>query len=513
MQEILGQLFAHIAGVWRHRWMGLVVAWLIAVLGWAVVAQMPKQYLATARVHVDSNSILRPLLRGVAIQPNIDQRVELMSRTLISRPNLEKLMRMTDLDLQVKSEQDKERILGELKSAISLVGSRRNSSLYSVSFYHADRDMAKKVVQSLITVFIESTMGGEHSDAAGAQNFLDQQIADYEQRLVEAESRLANFKQKNAGLLPGKTGGYYQRLNLAQGQLSEAQLSLREAQNRRDELKRQLSGEQPVFLSSGSATAPQSSLDGRINLLKSKLDSLLTRYTEKHPEVVQINSLIASLEKERDEELKKAIAGESTDLSGLSTSPVYQQMRTMLAETEAGVAELNVRVSEYQRRVKELEDLVDSVPVIEAELTQLNRDYEVVAQQHTELLQRREAARISEDAEQQANDLVFKVIDPPFVPLKPNKPNKLILNAGVLLLALAAGVGAALLTSLLRPVITGHSDLRAVTGLPVLGSVMFIPTSAQKRAITVKNIQFAALMVMMVVVFAVVNVSQLWLFA
>ncbi|MEZ5481300.1 MAG: hypothetical protein R3E73_03730 [Porticoccaceae bacterium] len=94
-------------------------------------------------MHVDSNSILRPLLR-VAIQPNIDQRVELMSRTLISRPNLEKLMRMTDLDLRAKNEKEKEQLLTELKSSIELAGSRRNSSLYSVSFYHGDRDLAKK---------------------------------------------------------------------------------------------------------------------------------------------------------------------------------------------------------------------------------------------------------------------------------------------------------------------------------------------------------------------------------
>lgn len=434
-----------------------------------------------------------------------------MSRTLISRPNLEKLMRMTDLDLRAKNEKEKEQLLTELKSSIELAGSRRNSSLYSVSFYHGDRDLAKKVVQALLTVFIESTMGGERSDATGAQNFLDQQIADYEKRLVEAESRLASFKQKNAGILPGKAGGYYQRLSLAQNQLSEAKLQLREMQNRRDELKRQLSGEQPVFLSSGSASAPQSSLDGRINLLKSKLDNLLTRYTEKHPEVVQINSLIAALEEERSVELKKAMAGESSDLSGLNSSPVYQQMRAMLAESEASVAELQVRVSEYQSRVENLEKVVDSVPVIEAELVQLNRDYEVVSQQHTELLQRRESARISEDVEQQANDLVFKVIDPPFVPLKPNKPNKLLLNAGVLVLSLGVGVGVALLMSLLRPVISGQGDLRLATGLPVLGSVTFIPTAAQQKMASVRNIQFLVLTVCLMLLFAGVTIGQQWL--
>ena len=88
MQEILAQVFSYIWGVWRHRWLALGVAWLVAIAGWAWVWQLPESYVATARVYVDTNSVLRPLLRGLAIEPNIDQRISMMSRTLLSRPNL-----------------------------------------------------------------------------------------------------------------------------------------------------------------------------------------------------------------------------------------------------------------------------------------------------------------------------------------------------------------------------------------------------------------------------------------
>ena len=136
MQEILALALEYIRGIWRFRWVALITAWLVCVVGWIVVAQMPEQYVATARVHIDTNSVLRPLLRGIAIQPDLGQRVSLLTKTLLSRPNLEKLMRMTDLDLQAKTDADKERTLAMLKNGIRLDGSRRNSSLYSVSFKH-----------------------------------------------------------------------------------------------------------------------------------------------------------------------------------------------------------------------------------------------------------------------------------------------------------------------------------------------------------------------------------------
>ena len=108
MQEILAQAFAYVWGVWRFRWMALAIAWVVALVGWIYIAQLPSQYEASARIHVDSNTVLRPLLRGLAIQPNINQRIQLMSRTLLSRPNLEKLSRMTDLDLQAQTEAEAE---------------------------------------------------------------------------------------------------------------------------------------------------------------------------------------------------------------------------------------------------------------------------------------------------------------------------------------------------------------------------------------------------------------------
>ena len=108
MQQLLAQIYGYLLGVWRFRWLVLFVAWGIALAGWGFIAQMPDKYRASARIHVDTNSVLRPLLQGLAIQPNTDQRVSLMSKTMLTMPNPEKLMRMASLDIKVTTDAQQE---------------------------------------------------------------------------------------------------------------------------------------------------------------------------------------------------------------------------------------------------------------------------------------------------------------------------------------------------------------------------------------------------------------------
>ncbi len=478
MHEAIAQLWNLVFGVWRFKWVALVVAWLIALISWAVVWRMPEAYVANARIFVDTNSVLRPLLKGLAIQPDMNQRIAMMSRTLLSRPNLEHLMRMTDLDLSVNDPAEHDAMVASLQKSIKLSGDRANTSLYSISVENSDRNMAQRIAQSLITVFIENSQTEKRDASSDAQVFLDSQIQRYEERLVAAESRLAAFKQKHIDVLPGSDGGYYERLQMAQGDLEEARLQLREAENRGSELRSQVAGEQPVFLESSAVTT---SLDARIQALRLHLDTLLSRYTERHPEVRQIQGLLTELESEQRQEREMAIANGMGGLSELTGSPLYQSMRSMLAETEGRVAELRVRVAEFERRVEALRAKVSSIPEVETELKQLDRDYNVLSSQHQELLQRRESARLSEDVEQTASGVAFRVIDPPFVPMHPSKPNKLLLNAGGLLLGLGAGIAAGLVLSLLSPVFSDPRSVAKVTGLPLLGVVSLVQPAAARR--------------------------------
>ena len=111
MEELFARLSAIAKGMWRFRWLSVAVAWLVGVIGMIVVFEIPDQFEATARIYVDTQSILKPLMSGLAVQPNVEQQVVMLSRTLISRPNIEKLVRMADLDLKSESKAQQEALI------------------------------------------------------------------------------------------------------------------------------------------------------------------------------------------------------------------------------------------------------------------------------------------------------------------------------------------------------------------------------------------------------------------
>ena len=518
MQELLSQLTEYLLGIWRHRWVALVSAWVFSIAGWIWVYQMPEEYLASARVYVDTNRVLKPLLRGLAVDPNTRQRIALLTRTMLSRPNLEKLMRMTDLDLNVTGPVEKEELLEELRRNIRISADRRNSSLYNISFQHPDRKTAKLMVQSLLTVFVEGTLGEKREETVGAKEFLEKQIREYEQRLKEAEARRVAFRQKHIDDLTGDVETYYERLQEAKKQAKLAQLQLKEMENRRKELQRQLEdeeGESESLLSdllqeeSGS-TEITTSLDPRIEAMQTKLDNLLLKYTEKHPEVVQLKAMLAELRAKRAAEVRRlAKRKQKTGAAPeLQENPVYQQVRAMLSETEARIAELKIRNQAYANQVKMLEGKLESIPKVQAQLKQLDRDYNVLVDRYRKLIERRESVYISGEVEKQAQNVKFKVVDPPFVPLEPTEPNKLLLNAGVFVASLAAGGGLAFLLALLRPVFTDPRTLARVTGLPVLGVVSLVASPEMRRRERVQHLLFFLMFFLWIGVFVGVNLVQ-----
>ncbi|MFM1891764.1 MAG: hypothetical protein RLZ44_841, partial [Pseudomonadota bacterium] len=177
MHEVLVLLLRHARGVWRYRWWMLGIAWVVCLVGWTVVARMPDQYQATARVYVDTSSVLQPFLQGLAIRTtDTDRKISLMTRTLLSQPNLEKVMRMTDLDLQAKTAEDREEILAELGKDIRF-GSTSKDNLYTINYPNNSPELAKLVVKSLLTIFMEGNLGEARKEQDTATQFLEQQIA------------------------------------------------------------------------------------------------------------------------------------------------------------------------------------------------------------------------------------------------------------------------------------------------------------------------------------------------
>ena len=139
--------------------------------------------------------------------------------------------------------------------------------------------------------------------------------------------------------------------------------------------------------------------------------------------------------------------------------------------------------------MEKLKASIDIIPDVEAKLAKLNRDYEVTGKRYLDLVERRESARLAQDAGQSSSDITFRVIEPPIVPSQPSGPRRLILLAGVFVVAMGAGLGWCLLRYLLLPTFLDSRQLRHATGLPVLGSVSLYLSPEHRKD---RHLQLAA---------------------
>ena len=341
MDEVIGHVLSVARGMWKHKWIGLLVAWIVAVIGAGVVLSVPDKYEASARIFVDTQSILKPLMSGLAVQPNVEQQVTMLSRTLISRPNIEKLIRMADLDLGSKSKAEQDALVDGLTKALEIKNVGRDN-LYSLSYRDTDPEKAKRVIQSFVSIFVESSLGDSKKDTEVAKKFIDDQIKTYESKLSEAETRLKEFKLRNIDMQTGEGKGMVDQIGTISTQLSQARLELREAENARDSAKRQLEQERATrtrnLTQDTGATIATPELDARIDAQKRNLDSLLQRFTDKHPDVTGAQRMIQDLEEMRRKEIaalrKAALANPAAPAL---QSPVEQEMSRLLANAERPV--------------------------------------------------------------------------------------------------------------------------------------------------------------------------------
>jgi polysaccharide chain length determinant protein (PEP-CTERM system associated) len=482
MEEIVRQALTILRATWKHRRLGMLVAWLVGAIAAGVILRIPDRYEASARIFVDTQSILKPLMSGLAVQPNVEQQVMMLSRTLISRPNVEKLIRMADLDLNIKNKNDQEALIDNLTKTLKIQSTGRDN-LYTLSYRDTEPAKAQRVVQALVSIFVESSLGDKRQDTDSARKFIDEQIRNYEKKLEEAETRLKDFKLRNVEMQTGDGKSSVDRLADITGELSRSRLLLREAENSRDALRRQIVGEEPILLPESPGADSGVSLpeiDGRIDIQKKNLDALLQRYTEQHPDVVGTRRLIKDLEEQKRQELltRKKFASANPG-AAVSNNPVYQQLKVSLAESEANVASLRARVAEYEARYKRLTDHLKTQPQLEAEFTQLNRDYDIHKKNYEQLVSRRESAELSGDLEAAGSVADFRLIDPPRASTTPATPNRLVLLPAGLLVAIVAGLFVAFIASQLRPVFFEAKTLRDVTQLPLLGTVSLIPNASR----------------------------------
>lgn len=466
--------------LWRHRWFGFGAACVATVVGLIAVAMIPNRYTTTARIYVDTESLVGPALAGIALERNIATQIEYMQRTLLRRPNLERLARSAGMVSETADAATMERTVLTLNRELKLLPQGHN--MLQLSFNSNDPRVSHMVITHLLDIFVEGNVGDMRQDVSDTLRLLTNQISVYEGRLDEAEKRLAEFKLTNMAQL-SSNGDYYARLTEARKGLQGARADAAESATRVAKVREQLATI-PATLQSRSSGGPPSGLEVRMFELSSQLDALLLKYTDAHPDVVNTRRMIAELEKQQDAELAAASAAAVEQAGQPATgvpNPLYEKLKLQLVEEEAKHAAVSSRLKENETNLRAIEKMMTAAPEVEAQLTKLNRDYQINKSNYEQLLRRKESLEIANEMDSQVNRLHFRIVDPPLYPNRPSWPNRLLFDLAVFPAALAIGIAVAFAMGRLSGTIFTPAELGMRSGLPVLGTIAAQPSAAERR--------------------------------
>ena len=480
----------YMAALWRYRWPAVLFAWLICAIGWTMVFLMPNIYEANARLYVDADAVLTPLLRGIAVDDDPNGELDVLQRTLLSRPNLETLISKTDLDLQVHNAAERDTLVNTLARTIIITPQTRN--LFTIAYRSTSPKIAVQVVQTVMNIFIESKTGNNRQDMAQAGKFLDAQIANYEQQLQAVEHRRADFRSKYVDLLPGPDGGS-SRLQDARSAVVQLEGQLEDAQAKRDMLNKELATT-PALLATEALGGPGG--NAALATAEEHLAELRMQYTDQSPDVIAQKRLVDGI---RSGKIPSGIAAPAPVSHGSAAAtrslpnPVYEQLKVGQVNNDAWIASLTRQVAEARAERDRLETMAHNAPGLDADYTQLNRDYDVIRKNYEELLGRREAMRIGQAADNDAEKIRTQIVDPPQAPSTPVAPKRILLIFGVLVAAIAGGGGLAFVLLTFDQCFHTQDDLRTM-GLAVAGSVSLLAAtrSATRRSIAVTSFIAAA---------------------
>lgn len=478
MDSVRGLFAQYLRAAWRQRWIGVIIAWLVCGAGWVGVCAIPNQFESSARIYVDTDAVLTPLLRGIAADSAAPTQLEVLQRTLLSRPNLEKLISKTDLDLTLNGPSDRERLLARLAAAIKINPQTRN--LFTITYRDKSPKLAHDVVQTLLTIFVESATGGSRTDMENARHFLERQIQSYEQQLRAAERRKADFRARYADILPADATPNVPALDGARTHAQELEDKLQDALIARDALKREVENTPALVVVEAGAQYPGGPpVRTKLQDAEDQLRLLLLKDTDQHPDVIAQRKLIEALKKAPpDTQSSTSVpgAGHSGDTAGPKRSvpnPVYDQLKVKLIEADTNVSSLQRQRDEAVRYREKLEKIQREQPGLIAEYQNMDRDYGVLRKNYEDLLGRLQSANIAQAADTEADKVKLQVIDPPVTPRLPAAPNRLLLVTGVLFAGLGAGLGVTVLLGQFDRSFSTIDDLR-VLGLPVLGGISIL---------------------------------------
>ena len=481
MNLLIEEARAALWAVWNRRWLALGVAWGVCLLGWLAIALIPNSYESQARLFVQLDDMLADQI-GIGSDAR-KQDIERMRQTLVSATNLEKIVRSTRLSQTVGTQSDMERAVRKLGEDIKLVGDEKNVFTITVTSGRSDlsdgqnAQLAQDVALRLIDIARETNLGGSRGEMRETIEFLDQQLAQRQRQLEDAEQRRLAFESEHPEMIGG-AAAISSQLAATRSELRSVESDLAAAQSALASIDGQLAGTPRTLLTAGAGGPRAALAQAEANLAALQGRGL----TDTHPDVVALQRQIVSL--------RSQASGPNADAGG-TPNPAWSSLQAMKVERQSSVMALNSRAAALRSEIAAISANRATEPAASAEAQRISRDYEVLRKQYDELLQDREELRLRGQVETERSSVKFEVIDPPNTPRVPAAPHRPLLLFAVLFVGAGAGAGTAFAMGKLGGTFATAGTLEQTFELPVIGTISHSLTEAGQALRKRKSTRFA----------------------
>lgn len=457
----------------------LIGSTFAAILGISIVIAIvyPPVYQSTGTILVESQQIPVDLVQAT-ITSYADERIEVIRQRVMTRENLMRIIDKYQLfaeDSNLVTVSDK---IDAIREGIGIVldnanvkGRGQAAIAFRLSYDHRRPDLANKVANELVTLFLDENVKQRTERATETTEFLTQEAEKLKAELEKVEGQLAAYKQEHGDALPQHQELRMTMMSRTESELKEVERDIKTAQEELRFLDLELSaakaGVTPRTGASLGNAAPQD-----LGSLKAEYARLLSLYKEAHPDVRAVKRKIDALE----------AAGASGDGSAKDSPPVSLEaakVQTKIAATESRVQSLTAQAKTLRGKMANYEQQILKSPQVERGLVTLMRDHENAQKKYEEIRAKSMSAKISENLEQENKAERFILLEPPLMPDKPIKPNRKKMLAMGFFLAIAGSGGLVMLLETLNQRVRGSEALTAVIRRRVLVTIPYILTEGE----------------------------------
>jgi len=395
---------------------------IISISALLVGSVWPKKYTASVLIDIDSTNILQPLMEGRAETTKSVDHVANAREIIFGENIMNKILQHELWIDSVDDDIEGERVKELIKQKVSI--KKLGKNLLRIGFMDTDPVRAYETVNMMVEFFIEKGEQAKIEESQAAFDFIEKQVGDYLQKLIDVEDGIKNFRSENPDVRPGLITAVSNKISSLKTQIEETDLEIREYNIKHESIKKQLSGEALIAISQSK----EGQYLSKIADLKNQVETLRLDYKDTYPDIVRLNSQIIELKEELRNEIvrRKDVISSSKKSSevyvdeSILLSPLYQELRSNLSNTETRNATLKTRRNELAKMLKNEYSRAAQIHKAEAKLSDLTRNYQVNQDIYQDLLKRRENARVSKSLDQEHQGLTFKIEEPSKIPILPS---------------------------------------------------------------------------------------------